>query len=245
MHILLACRDGCLLALLVHWIAVCIACLEVEVEGVNGWASKLPTWRRRCALLCGSRPLTGYHVALTMVLISTSASGGVILAILESTRTAFACVLLSLSIFVLAMLFEDAYWFVLNYAFHEAVARGEASDHFHRKRDQFLLYLVCTVVGSTLFVLGYGAYGEWARGGMALGWHWLFSCVDCLVVVAGVRPLYVAMNAHLHDKKIANADRLIAQGCVVLSASLVCALSCTIAIGVWRWVAWSEHASDS
>ena len=40
------------------------ASLEIQIEGANGWASGLPTWRVHngwTRLLLGSRPLTGYH----------------------------------------------------------------------------------------------------------------------------------------------------------------------------------------
>ncbi len=40
--------------------------MEIQIEGKDGWASKLPTWRVSdhwlLDLLYGSRPLTGYHV---------------------------------------------------------------------------------------------------------------------------------------------------------------------------------------
>lgn len=48
--------------------------LEVEIEGADGWARNLPTWRiNRHPLLdifFGGRPLTGYHLwAFTFVLL--------------------------------------------------------------------------------------------------------------------------------------------------------------------------------
>lgn len=40
--------------------------MEIQIEGKNGWAAELPTWRVSdhwlLDLLYGSRPLTGYHV---------------------------------------------------------------------------------------------------------------------------------------------------------------------------------------
>jgi hypothetical protein len=43
-----------------------LAKLEIEIEGREGWASGLPTWRVDkhvlLDLLFGGRPLTGYHV---------------------------------------------------------------------------------------------------------------------------------------------------------------------------------------
>ncbi|MBI5017977.1 MAG: hypothetical protein HZB55_21125 [Deltaproteobacteria bacterium] len=55
-------------ALLLAWIvllAACFAQVEIQIEGPNGWASALPTWRVHghwlLDLFWGGRPLTGYH----------------------------------------------------------------------------------------------------------------------------------------------------------------------------------------
>lgn len=46
--------------------AVAWAKLEIEIEGPDGWAANLPTWRVKdhflLRLFYGGRPLTGYHV---------------------------------------------------------------------------------------------------------------------------------------------------------------------------------------
>lgn len=45
-------------------IALILALLEIEIEGKNGWAAKLPTWRldsnHPLSILTGKRPTTGY-----------------------------------------------------------------------------------------------------------------------------------------------------------------------------------------
>jgi hypothetical protein len=55
--------------------AICflLASLEVQIEGANGWASNLPTWRvvdPRFTWIFGGRPITGYHVYLNLLLIT-------------------------------------------------------------------------------------------------------------------------------------------------------------------------------
>lgn len=53
-------------------IAVVLAYLEVQIEGPNGWASALPTWRvtdSRLIWIFGGRPITGYHVALNGLIL--------------------------------------------------------------------------------------------------------------------------------------------------------------------------------
>lgn len=52
--------------------AVLLALWEIQIEGSNGWAAQLPTWRlsnRFTRLLMGGRPLTGYHTFLTLFLL--------------------------------------------------------------------------------------------------------------------------------------------------------------------------------
>jgi len=53
-------------------IAIVLAYFEVQIEGPNGWASALPTWRvtsPNVTWIFGGRPVTGYHVALNALLL--------------------------------------------------------------------------------------------------------------------------------------------------------------------------------
>src|SRR4051794_25281248 len=61
--------------LLLFLFALLFALAEIEIEGADGWAEKLPTWyrvrpwyARGLALLLSGKPLTGYH--LTMLPLS-------------------------------------------------------------------------------------------------------------------------------------------------------------------------------
>ena len=54
-------------------VATLLALLEVQIEGTNGWAAALPTWRADGALvkaITGGRPITGYHVYLWLLLLA-------------------------------------------------------------------------------------------------------------------------------------------------------------------------------
>jgi hypothetical protein len=54
-------------------IAILLAYFEVQIEGPNGWAGILPTWKSvnpNFTWIFGGRPITGYHVALNLLLIS-------------------------------------------------------------------------------------------------------------------------------------------------------------------------------
>ena len=53
-------------------VALALAYLEVQIEGPNGWASALPTWRTTdpaVTWIFGGRPVTGYHLALNCLLL--------------------------------------------------------------------------------------------------------------------------------------------------------------------------------
>jgi len=51
-------------------LAGCHALWEIEIEGSDGWACKLPTWRRNpiWRVLLGGKPLTGYHFWMFIML---------------------------------------------------------------------------------------------------------------------------------------------------------------------------------
>jgi len=56
----------------VFLMCVALAYLEVQIEGPNGWAAALPTWRTldpRLTWVFGGRPVTGYHVGLTAFIL--------------------------------------------------------------------------------------------------------------------------------------------------------------------------------
>jgi hypothetical protein len=53
---------------------ILMALIEIEIEGPNGWAVELPTWRRFnwiSRFVFGGRPATGYHVFMNLFLVLT------------------------------------------------------------------------------------------------------------------------------------------------------------------------------
>ena len=176
--------------------SVCVAALEIEIEGPDGWAKRLPTWRRRC-VLCGDRPLTGYHVGLALTLIGVSLAGSVTDVLLHDGPP--SNVLFSLALFTLIMATEDRYWYALNYEFHDAVARGEARDHFDIA-SQTTLYVVCVVVAFALW-LG----GAWIDGNVyeGIAVFWIASVglvVTYPAVVWGLAPIYARVRRVLKQQ---------------------------------------------
>ena len=92
-------------------LAFLLAKWEIQIEGKEGWAAKLPGWRvekGRLVRLAGGRPITGYHVFMTLFLIA--------LVHLPLFFVSWSWRLESLLIgFYLGMLLlEDFLWFVFN-----------------------------------------------------------------------------------------------------------------------------------
>jgi hypothetical protein len=55
------------------FLAFLLAFWEVQIEGMDGWAAKLPCWRIDkgwSVKLTGGRPITGYHFFMTLFLIA-------------------------------------------------------------------------------------------------------------------------------------------------------------------------------
>lgn len=53
-------------------IAAVLAQWEIQIEGKDGWAAKLPCWRKEEGLIVklnGGRPFTGYHFWMMIFMI--------------------------------------------------------------------------------------------------------------------------------------------------------------------------------
>jgi hypothetical protein len=93
------------------FLAFILALWEIQIEGKDGWAAKLPGWRIDkgwLMKLTGGRPLTGYHVYMTLFLIS--------MVHLPFFFVSWSWRLESLLLgFYVGMVFlEDFFWFLLN-----------------------------------------------------------------------------------------------------------------------------------
>ncbi len=96
--------------------ATFLAMLEIQIEGPNGWAAQLPSWRldnRWTRLLLDGKPLTGYHLFLNLFV---AAMAHVVYAV--DYRVPFVSTELRVIAFVILLfVLEDWLWFVLNPAF--------------------------------------------------------------------------------------------------------------------------------
>lgn len=100
--------------LYLFFLAFVLAYLEVQIEGRDGWAAKLPTWRVTkgwIVRMAGGRPLTGYHLALTAFLLLFFHYPTL------WTDWSWAKELTVLSSYLLLVAVWDFLWFVLNPAY--------------------------------------------------------------------------------------------------------------------------------
>ncbi len=96
------------------FLAFILALWEIQIEGKDGWAAKIPTWRieKACVLkLTGGRPLTGYHVYMTVFLIAVVHLPLFFIGWSLQLESAL------LGFYVGMVLIEDFLWFVLNPGF--------------------------------------------------------------------------------------------------------------------------------
>jgi len=90
----------------------CILALwEIQIEGKDGWAAKMPGWRIEegwMVKLAGGRPVTGYHFYMTVFLIS------LVHLPLFFVPWSWRLESLILGFYVGMVFLEDFLWFALN-----------------------------------------------------------------------------------------------------------------------------------
>lgn len=90
--------------------AILLALLEIQIEGDQGWARNLPTWR----INIGNFVLTGYHTFIFLLLL--------LIFHLPFFFTKWTmqneCIILTL--FILMWLMEDCMWFFMNRKFAQS-----------------------------------------------------------------------------------------------------------------------------
>jgi hypothetical protein len=93
------------------FLAGILALWEIQIEGKNGWAANLPAWRVTkgwVLKLTGGRPLTGYHVFMTIFIIC------IIHLPLFFVAWSWRLESLLLGFYIGMVLLEDLFWFILN-----------------------------------------------------------------------------------------------------------------------------------
>jgi hypothetical protein len=137
-------------------LAFLFAKVEIHVEGADGWAGKLPTWRvqnRITELLYGGRPLTGYHLYVQLfVLVFCHVPYAIGLPFTWRVEALVA------SFMILFWILEDFLWFVVNP--HFGIARFRAEHIWWHKKAWWLIapreYFLMGAVAVALYAWGRG-----------------------------------------------------------------------------------------
>ena len=92
--------------------AIFFALLEIQIEGKDGWAAKLPTWRKKFAFTRfipgANKQITGYHLYTSLYRFS------LLHIIFLFTPWSLGKELIIISLHILVGRIEDFMWFVLN-----------------------------------------------------------------------------------------------------------------------------------
>ncbi|HET8581308.1 MAG TPA: hypothetical protein VFL98_02470 [Candidatus Paceibacterota bacterium] len=129
---LIARTHGVLYVAGIVWTAFCFAHVEIAIEGKDGWAGKLPTWRLSpknpiSRLLFGGRPADGYHVWMDLFILS------MLHIVYAFVPYSLATELELFAFLCFFTVLEDFFWFVFNPAFGLRNFRKEKI-WWHRKQ---------------------------------------------------------------------------------------------------------------
>jgi hypothetical protein len=148
-------------ALAVLTAATVFALLEVQIEGAQGWAAGLPTWKidnRFTRLLCGQRPLTGYHFYVHLFVLTMLHLPYALFLVVPSWHAELRLAGFLLLFFIT----EDFLWFLFNPHFGLGRFRREQI-WWHARVWWWVMprdYWVCSVLGVLLYVLSWRV-GSW------------------------------------------------------------------------------------
>lgn len=93
------------------FLSVILALWEIQIEGKDGWAARLPVWRIEngwIVKITGGRPVTGYHLFMTLFLIA------IVHLPLFFVPWSWRLESLLLGFYAGMVFIEDFLWFVLN-----------------------------------------------------------------------------------------------------------------------------------
>jgi hypothetical protein len=142
----------------VGWIillAFFFANVEIQIEGANGWAAGLPTWRvENHALLdifWSGRPMTGYHVWVFSFMFLAFH-----LPVFAIGKWSIFLEVRILGALMIFWIIEDFLWFILNPAFGWAkFSPSFIPWHKHWVLGIPLDYLTFTVIGAVLLWISF------------------------------------------------------------------------------------------
>jgi hypothetical protein len=93
------------------FLSAILALWEIQIEGKDGWAAALPCWRLNntgLSKFTGGRPVTGYHLYMTIFLI------GMMHLPLFFAAWSWRLECLLLGFYIGMVMIEDFFWFLFN-----------------------------------------------------------------------------------------------------------------------------------
>jgi hypothetical protein len=138
-----------LLGLASAWV---LALLEIQIEGENGWAAKLPTWRWKASwfkwIPGGNKEVTGYHIYL-WIFISILAH-----LMLVGQQWSISKELVVVAWIVAVLRLEDFLWFIVNPAYGWKNFKKEKVAWHKQWWGPFPILYYCSIllVGGLLFL---------------------------------------------------------------------------------------------
>ena len=128
---------------------------EIQIEGKEGWAAKLPGWRIKkgwLVRLMGGRPITGYHLFMISFTIA------IVHLLLFFVPWSWQLESLIIGFYAGMMLLEDFLWFVLNPHYGiKSFRRGKIWWHDKWWGPVPSFYWVLIVIVVVLFYFGWNA----------------------------------------------------------------------------------------
>lgn len=169
-------------------LAFCLAALEVEIEGKYGWAEKLPTWSktkgflpRLFACATAGNPLTGYHLFLSVIVISLFHLG-----FIQGAPWSIAAECKNLAIFFTWIALWDFLWFVIN-PYYGLINFRKEKVWWHSKSYWLFNRIPSTYLGALILSLLLALAASWIGADAALFWNHilllsLFFCLTMLTI---------------------------------------------------------------
>lgn len=133
-------------------VAFFIAKLEIQIEGKDGWAKSLPTWKvknKLTNLISEDYPFTGYHFWAFFTLITF-----IHLPFFIGTPWSLNLEIKLLSILFLITIIEDFLWFVLNPSFGIRKFNSKYAP-WHKWIGPIPLTYVILIIGTCLLMWAY------------------------------------------------------------------------------------------
>lgn len=147
----------------VVWLGFLFAKVEIQIEGAQGWAASLPTWRIEKSplldLFWGGRPMTGYHAWVFSFMAMVFH-----LPLFMNAKFSLRLETRILGCLMMFWIIEDFLWFVYNPAFGMSkFSPASIPWHKHWALGMPTDYSVFFAVGLALYWFSWSSWAPWKK----------------------------------------------------------------------------------